>query len=78
MNLVIGGSGFIGSHLVRELVQRGERVRVYDLNPFPEDETYQPVEAVCGDILNLSQLSSAMDGCSTVYHLGFLPVTMPK
>jgi dihydroflavonol-4-reductase len=73
MNLVIGGSGFIGSHLVRELVQQGERVRVYDLNPFPEDETYQPVEAVCGDILNLSQLSSAMDGCSIVYHLGGTP-----
>jgi dihydroflavonol-4-reductase len=73
MNLVIGGSGFIGSHLVRELVQQGERVRVYDLNPFPEDETYQTVEVVRGDILNLSQLSPAMDGCSTVYHLGGTP-----
>nr|HDN00331.1 NAD-dependent epimerase/dehydratase family protein [Deltaproteobacteria bacterium] len=73
MNLVIGGSGFIGSHLVRELVKQGERVRVYDLNPFPEDETYQTVEVVRGDILNLSQLSPAMDGCSTVYHLGGTP-----
>ncbi|HHB76297.1 MAG TPA: NAD-dependent epimerase/dehydratase family protein, partial [Desulfobulbus sp.] len=30
MNLVIGGSGFIGSHLVQELVRRHEQVRVFD------------------------------------------------
>jgi dihydroflavonol-4-reductase len=37
MDLVTGGSGFIGHHLVAELVDRGHDVRVYDRKPFPAD-----------------------------------------
>ena len=73
VNLVIGGSGFIGSHLVRELVRQKEKVRVFDRDPFPADIEFQPDEMVRGDILAFGDLVSAMEGCTTVYHLAGIP-----
>jgi dihydroflavonol-4-reductase len=73
MELVIGGSGFIGRHLVRELVQRGRAVKVYDLAAFPADETPQPEAVVQGDILDETGLREAMRGADVVYHLAANP-----
>jgi len=74
MNLVIGGSGFIGSHLVRELIKNDEQVRVFDRDPFPEDMPEQPNEMMRGDILRPEDLTGAMQGCRTVYHLAGIPM----
>ena len=74
MNLVIGGSGFIGAHLVRELIRNGEQVRVLDRDPFPVDVPEQPEETVQGDILRTDDLFQAMQGCTTVYHLAGIPM----
>jgi dihydroflavonol-4-reductase len=74
MNLVIGGSGFIGSHLVRELVRAGEPVRVFDRAEFPPELELQPDEAVRGDIRDVEELTRAMQGCGTVYHLAGTPM----
>lgn len=73
MDIVIGGSGFIGSHLVRELARRGNRIRVFDCKPFPDEEGTAPHEMVLGDILDYPALYSAVEGCSTVYHLAGNP-----
>ena len=35
--LVTGGSGFLGCHIIKELVERGDRVVNYDIRPFSED-----------------------------------------
>ncbi|MCC6891083.1 MAG: NAD-dependent epimerase/dehydratase family protein [Hyphomicrobiales bacterium] len=67
IDLVTGGSGFIGSHLVAALVGRGGRVRVLDLIA-PEIPTAE-VEFIPGSILDDSALARAMAGVRRVYHL---------
>jgi UDP-glucose 4-epimerase len=73
--LVTGGAGFIGSHVVDELVHRGEKVIVYDnLSSGFRRHLAAPLQSgqvrlVEGDILDLSSLTSAMEGASTVFHL---------
>lgn len=70
MKLVTGATGHIGNVLVRELVCRGERVRVL-LYPGESRAALQDldVETVEGDILDPEALDSAFAGVDMVYHL---------
>jgi nucleoside-diphosphate-sugar epimerase len=70
MNLVIGGTGFLGGEIVRQLLERGEKVRVFCRR--------QPVEAsraeiVLGNLANRQALHNACRGIETVYHTASLP-----
>lgn len=71
LNLVTGGCGFIGRHLVAQLVARGEAVRVLDLRPL--DSSLQGVEQVVGSITDPSTVTRAVDGCDRVFHLAANP-----
>jgi len=65
--LVTGGSGFIGSHVVDKLRDKGIGVRVYDMvmPTFRDDiEYYQ------GSLLDRTALGMAMEGIDIVFHLG--------
>ena len=67
MKLVTGGSGVLGRALVEKLLEAGEPVRVYDLEP--PGVHGDRVEFVAGDIRNRDQVISACAGCDTVFHL---------
>ncbi len=79
MELVTGGAGFIGSHLVDTLVAEGKRVRVLDnFSSGREDflshhQDSGMVEIFKGDLLDIDAVKSAMEGIKTVHHLAANP-----
>ena len=68
--LVTGGAGFIGSHLVELLVDRGYRVRVLDnLSYGNRDFVHPDAEFLHGDICSLEDCRRATQGVEGVFHL---------
>ena len=72
--LVTGGAGFIGSHLVRELVDRGDDVVVLDsLEPQVHGDTPpqlpDQVELLAGDVGDARLADRALEGVQLVVHL---------
>jgi dihydroflavonol-4-reductase len=69
--LVTGGSGFIGQHLVSELIARGRQVRVLDIRV--PHRALHVADYVEGSVLDKKLLHGAMVGIEEVYHLAGLP-----
>lgn len=68
--LVLGGSGFIGSHLVELLVEEGFQVRVFGRGAIPKPlGGSSRVEFSAGDFRDVQTLAKAVRGCDFVYHL---------
>jgi dihydroflavonol-4-reductase len=67
--LVTGGTGFLGSHIARSLVEAGHMVRV--LRRARSSLTLLeglPVEHAIGDVVDAGSLERAMQGCDWVFH----------
>src|SRR5262249_57700645 len=72
--LVTGGAGFIGSHLVRQLVAGGEAVRVLERREARVDHLpLDRIEVVRSDIRDRASVDKAVRGCRAVYHLAANP-----
>lgn len=66
--LVTGGSGFVGQHVVRALLGRGDEVVVADLNPFPDPSAH--VVTSIGDLRERDAVAAAFNqGVDAVIHL---------
>jgi UDP-glucose 4-epimerase len=77
--LVLGGKGFIGSHLVDGLVAAGHRVRVLDrpgVTPLSDPEIVRRVEWQDGDSTSEQEIEKGLSGCDICYHL--VSTTLPK
>lgn len=67
--LLTGASGFLGGHLLRELLNAGHRVRALSRRP----ETDAPIAALGGlpvraNLADAASLDRALDGCEAVFH----------
>ena len=79
--LVTGADGFIGSHLVEELIKDGYEVRAFVfynsfntwgwLDTFPQ-ETLQKIEVFTGDVRDPNAVRTSMEGVDAVMHLAAL------
>jgi UDP-glucose 4-epimerase len=68
--LVTGGAGFIGSHLVDELVDTGRSVRVIDdLFTGSRDNLNPAAELVVASVADEAAVRTAIDSCDTVFHI---------
>lgn len=70
--LVTGGTGFLGSYIIKELVEKNFKVRAIrrsnKLPAYIPKEIFDKVEWVDGDILDVISLEEAMEGVDTVIH----------
>ncbi len=79
--LVTGADGFIGSHLVEELVKKGYDVKAFVMyNSFNtwgwldtfEKDILNQIEIVAGDVRDPNAIRNALKGCDSVFHLAAL------
>jgi len=70
--LVTGGSGFLGHHLVKELMKNNIETVVYDISKPPENHSEGIQHHLCsfvqGDVQDTEKLTKAMKGCDYVFH----------
>jgi UDP-glucose 4-epimerase len=81
---ITGGAGFIGSHVVRDLVREGEKVVVYDVFPrrdaleltLSRDEIENSVKIVQGDVTDYAHLTKTIqeNKIDTVIHLAAIMI----
>ena len=78
--LVLGGRGFIGSHLIDALLAQGHRVRCFDrphVAPLGEAHRAHPAfELYEGDLMSEADVIEALAGCEVCFHL--VSTTLPK
>lgn len=67
---VLGGAGFLGSHVADALTQQGHEVVIFDCRKSPYRQEHQT--EVTGNILDKSAVMEVVSGCDAVYHFAGL------
>jgi UDP-glucose 4-epimerase len=77
-SLVVGGCGFLGSHVVDALHSTGHEVQILDLQAIPSElkPRWKGIDFFQGDMLDSRVLDKAVQGCDYVFH--YATTTIPK
>jgi GDP-D-mannose 3',5'-epimerase len=68
-SLVTGAGGFIGGHVVKRLLARGDRVRGVDVKPIAEwHQAFAGADNLCADLAIAAHAEAAVAGVADVYH----------
>jgi UDP-glucose 4-epimerase len=84
IDLVTGGAGFIGSHLVDRLIAAGRNVRVVDnfasgnLRNLSQHKGNAALEVIQGDVSDAAVMNKAADGAERVFHVAALADIVPS
>ena len=70
--LVTGGGGFLGSAIVRHLLDRGDRVRSFSRGDYPKLRA-SGIETLKGDLADKNAVMKAVEGRDTVFHVAAKP-----
>ena len=73
--LVVGGSGFLGQHLVEHILTKDwdAKVRIFDIRPPQNAISHPRVEFFQGNICSVDDLVKACDGVQTIFHTASPP-----
>jgi UDP-glucose 4-epimerase len=76
--VLLGGAGFMGSHLAERLLAAGHAVRVFDVHDrgFADGARRRDFEWVRGNFLDPGDVAAAIAGCQGVFHL--VSTTLPQ
>lgn len=75
--LILGGAGFIGSHIAEILLKNGFTVRLFDrINRLPRHLLHERIQLIEGDFLNFSQWDSLLKDVDYIFHN--LSTTIPS
>jgi UDP-glucose 4-epimerase len=74
--VIVGGNGFIGTHLVEFLIREKIKVRVFDRFPSQFAQPKSEVEYIIGDLGNHGALAEIVESADWVFHLAY--TTLPK
>ena len=75
-SLVLGGNGFIGSHLVDQLLNSGHNVRVFDQELQLDNTLESKIDYHCGNFSDLESTTSILNDIDIVFHL--ISTTVPS
>ena len=73
--LVTGGTGFLGSNLVKRLAAEKNHVTVFDNDfrgSFKNIEKIKNLKLIEGDIRNLNHVKDSLKNIDTIFHLAFI------
>jgi len=73
-----GATGFVGSHILRELLDAGYLVRALRRSPLPERSSEERLDWIEGDLRNVGGFARALDGCRYLIHCAALYSFAPR